>query len=32
MTEKAEKIGVSLGKSSLSVARRVSVAPMMWDR
>jgi tRNA-dihydrouridine synthase A len=29
MTEKAEKKGVSLGKSSLSVARRVSVAPMM---
>lgn len=29
MTEKAEKIGVSLGKSSLSVVRKVSVAPMM---
>src|SRR5688500_11294089 len=29
MTEKAEKIGVSLDKSRLSKARKVSVAPMM---
>jgi hypothetical protein len=32
MTGKAEKMSVSLGKSSLSVTHRVSVAPMMdWS-